>query len=50
MLARVNAAEQKLISRINQIDTKEKEYVDWIHHLELQLKEQQQTKEVQVFK
>lgn len=39
MISRVGAIEQKLINRMNDYEVKEKEYVDWIHHLEIQLKE-----------
>ena len=38
MLNRVAAIEQKLLNRMNEYGIKEKEYVDWIHHLEIQLK------------
>ena len=42
MMSRVGAIEQKLLNRMNEYDIKEKEYVDWIHHLEIQLKDKQE--------
>jgi hypothetical protein len=33
LVARVNAMEQKMTSRMKEMEKKEKEYVDWIHHL-----------------
>ena len=38
MAARAGDVEQRLLSRMNEFDLKEKEYVAWIHHLEIQLK------------
>lgn len=38
MLAKVAELEQRFLSRMNDFDIKEKEYVAWIHHLEIQLK------------
>jgi hypothetical protein len=38
-MSRVTAIEQKLLNRMNEFDIKEKEYIDWIHHLEIQLKD-----------
>ena len=39
MLARLTAIEQNVTNRINQFHIKEKEYIDWIHHLETQLQD-----------
>ena len=39
MTSRVAEAEQKFINRMNDFKIKEKEYIDWIHHLEIQLKD-----------
>ncbi len=41
MVNRVSAIEQKLLSKMNEFTIKEKEYVDWIHHLEIQLRDRQ---------
>lgn len=42
MMARLTEAEQKFMSKMNDFSIKEKEYVAWIHHLEIQLKEREQ--------
>lgn len=47
MLAKVHAVEQQLLNRINQFDIKEKEYIDWIHHLEIQLQDKQKQQNTQ---
>ncbi len=47
MLAKVHAVEQQLLNRINQFDIKEKEYIDWIHHLEIQLQDKQKQQNIQ---
>ena len=39
MSSRVAEAEQKFMNRMNDFKIKEKEYIDWIHHLEIQLKD-----------
>jgi hypothetical protein len=39
MVARVSEVEQRFLSKMNDFEIKEKEYVAWIHHLEIQLKE-----------
>lgn len=39
MSSKVTEAEQKFINRMNDFKIKEKEYIDWIHHLEIQLKD-----------
>lgn len=44
MVARLNDIEQKLINKMNDYQIKEKEYIAWIHHLEIQLKEKQDLK------
>lgn len=41
MVNRVSAIEQKLLNKMNEFTIKEKEYVDWIHHLEIQLRDRQ---------
>ena len=46
MLSRINTAQQRFVIRMNQFATKQKEYVDWIHHLEIQLKEKTQIQQV----
>jgi hypothetical protein len=39
MSSRVAETELKFINKMNDFKIKEKEYIDWIHHLEIQLKE-----------
>lgn len=39
MVSKVAETEQRFLSRMNDFDIKEKEYIAWIHHLEVQLKE-----------
>lgn len=46
MLGRVGEAEQKMLTRMNEFELREKEYVDWIHHLEIQLKEKSKSKKM----
>jgi|JI10StandDraft_1071094.scaffolds.fasta_scaffold151978_2 hypothetical protein len=49
MISRVSALEQNIVNRMNQFQIKEKEYVDWIHHLEIQLQDkpkEQKTKKM----
>ena len=41
MSSKVAQAEQKFMNRMNDFKIKEKEYIDWIHHLEIQLKDKQ---------
>ena len=43
-MGRVTAIEQKLTNRMNEFEIKEKEYVDWIHHLEIQLQKKAESK------
>ena len=42
MIGKVNQIEQKLVGRMKEFEGKEKEYVDWIHHLERQLQDKQE--------
>lgn len=44
MLARVTTIEQQMTNKINEFEIKEKEYVDWIHHLEIQLQKKPEQK------
>lgn len=41
MVVKVIEVEQKLLAKIAEFERKEKEYVEWIHHLEKQLKERE---------
>ena len=48
MMKKLSEIELKFVNKMNTFETKEKQYVDWIHHLQAKLKERKSKKMITI--